>query len=223
MFIDKKEALRYMGYRGQEMDESMQNLLDVCIDEINNISKSSFTYQTYDIERSEEGLCLKGTTLILRGKSICEHLSNSGKCAVMAATLGLEVDKRIDFYSKTDLTKGLVFDACAAAAIEALCDITQKEIEEKAKAMNLIITQRYSPGYGDFPIDLQKEIARVLKTYEKIGLAVNEFSIMIPRKSVTAFIGMQSESCNIKTHRCSRCEDKNCMYRKDRDDNEQSN
>jgi cobalamin-dependent methionine synthase I len=138
----------------------------------------------------------------------------------MAVSLGLEVDKHIAFYSRTDLTKGLIFDACAVAAVEALCDMVQEEIEEKAKSMGLVITSRYSPGYGDFPIDLQKEIAEVLKTYKKIGLAVNEHSLMIPRKSVTAVIGMQSEGCKVKSHKCSECEDKYCLYRKDRDDNE---
>jgi len=138
----------------------------------------------------------------------------------MAVTLGLEADKRISFYSRTDLTKGLIFDACATAAAEALCDIVQEEIEAKAKVMGLKTTKRYSPGYGDFSIDIQKEIARVLKTYEKIGLAVNECSIMIPRKSVTAVIGMQTEGCGTKSHECGSCKDKDCMFRKDGNDDE---
>lgn len=220
MHIDKKEALRYMGYRGQSINDNMEGLLNDCIAEVMDISEKSFVYEVFDIERVEEGLCLKETTLILKGEDIQEHLAKSAKCAVMAVTLGLEVDKRIAFYSRTDLTRGLIFDACAAAAVEALCDTTQEEIEAKAKTMGLEITSRYSPGYGDFPIDLQKEIAKVLKTHKMIGLAVNEYSIMIPRKSVTAVIGMQSEGCSIKSHKCGDCEDKHCLYRKDRDDDE---
>jgi cobalamin-dependent methionine synthase I len=138
----------------------------------------------------------------------------------MAVTLGLEADRQIAFYTKTDLTKALVFDACAAAAVEALSDMVQDEIAVKAKTIGLEITARFSPGYGDFSIGIQREIVRVLKTYEKIGLGVNESSIMIPRKSVTAFIGMQSEKCSEKSHECDRCEDKNCLYRKDSDNDE---
>lgn len=215
MYIDKKEALRYMGYRGQEMDNALQNLLDICIDEVKTVSKESFTYEIFDIERSSEGLYIKGTTLLLRGKDIERHLSKAEKCAVMAVTLGLETDRSIAFYSRTDLTKGIIFDACAAAAVESLCDDVQYEIGTKTKAMGLEMTQRYSPGYGDFSIDVQKEITRVLKTYEKIGLGVNESSIMIPRKSVTAVIGMQKESCVTEGHKCINCKDKNCLYRED--------
>ena len=217
MFIDKKEALRYMGYSGQSIDDNLQQLLDACISEVMNISKKSFVYEIFDIDRTGEGLCLKGTTLTLSGEDIHAHLSKAEKCAVMAVTLGLEVDKRISLYSKTDLTKGLIFDACAAAAVESLCDMVQGEIEAEAKSMGLEITTRYSPGYGDFSIEIQKEIAKVLKTYSRIGLSVNESSIMIPRKSVTAFIGIQREKCNEKNHKCKDCKDKHCMFRKDGD------
>ncbi len=220
MYVDKKEALRYMGYSGQKIDDNIQKLLDDCIDEVMDISKESFLYEIFDIERTGEGLHLKGSTIILRGEAINAHLAEAERGVVMAATLGLQVDRRIDFYSKTDLTRGLVFDACAAAAVESLCDMVQGEIAAKAETMGLEITSRYSPGYGDFSIGIQKEIAKVLRTYEKIGLSVNESSIMIPRKSVTAVIGMQVGKCSVKSNKCKSCESKYCLYRKVGDDNE---
>ncbi|HWR62398.1 MAG TPA: methionine synthase [Clostridia bacterium] len=220
MRIDKKEALRYMGYRGQEIDHAMQDLLEACMEEVRSVSRENYTYRIFDIERKPEGLYLKGTTLLLRGSDIEVHLEKSVKCAVMAVSLGLEIDKRLSFYSRTDLTRSLVFDACAAAAVEALCDEVQERIEAEAGELGLQITARFSPGYGDFSIDIQKELIRTLKTYEKFGLGVNESSIMIPRKSVTAVIGMQEESCGTRGHKCISCDDKNCAYRKDVDENE---
>lgn len=215
MYIDRKEALRYMGYRGQKLDHETERLLDECIEEILSISKNSYVYDVFDIERQEEGMYLKGTKLFLEGEAIREHLSKARECAVMAVTLGLEVERRIALYTKTELTKGLVFDACAAAAVESLCDLVQDEIKSKAEVMGLEITGRFSPGYGDFPIEMQKEIISVLKAYERIGLSVNESSVMIPRKSVTAVIGLQQESCGSQTSGCDCCKDINCRYRKD--------
>lgn len=217
MKIVKKEVLRYLGYRGQKIDDSLAGLLDECVSEVRTVSNLGFTYEIYDIEGNEEGLCLKGTTLILRGRDIHSNLAKAEKCAVMAVTLGLEVDRRIDFYTRADLTKGLIFDACATAAVESCCDIVQEEIKARAKIMGLETTSRFSPGYGDFYIGIQKEIVRALKTYEKIGLSVNESSIMIPRKSVTAIIGMQNEGCDTVECKCGSCEDKYCSYRRDRD------
>lgn len=220
MYIDRNEALRYMGYRGQRLDANTEKLLEACADEVMSISKKSCVYEIFDIERKEEGICLKGTTLVLAGEDINAHLSKAEKCALMAVTLGLEVDRRIAYYSKTDLAKGLIFDACAAAAVEALCDTVQDEIVLKAGAIGLEATSRYSPGYGDFDIAIQKEICKLLKTYERVGLSVNDSSIMIPRKSVTAVIGLQKEKCSDKGHKCKNCDNRYCLYRKDVYDNE---
>ncbi|MGE5676679.1 MAG: hypothetical protein ACM3ZR_01325 [Pseudomonadota bacterium] len=220
MYIDKKEVLRYMGYRGQEMDKALLELLDSCIEEVQTVSRKDYIYEVFDIERSGSELCLKGTALSLPGKDIARHLSKSDKCVVMAATLGLETDRRIALYSRTDLTRGIVFDASAGVAIESLCDEVQEEVAAKARTMGLEITQRFSPGYGDLPIDIQGDLTRVLKAYERIGLGVNENSVMIPRKSVTALIGMQKEGCASKEHKCTNCDNKNCLYRKDEDNGE---
>jgi len=215
MYIDKKEVLRYMGYSGQSIDSNLLQLLDACISEVMNISKKSSVYEVFDIDRTGEELRMKGTTLALRGEDINKHLLKAEKCAVMAVTLGLEVDRRIACYSKTDLTKGLIFDACATSAVESLCDMVEGEIGSYAKSIGFEITARYSPGYGDFPLDVQKDIIKVLKTYERMGLCVNHSSIMIPRKSVTAFIGMQHGECGEKNHKCISCSNKHCVFRKD--------
>jgi len=220
MFIDKKEALRYMGYRGQEMDEKLKALLDDCIQEVKAASRECFTYEIFDIERRPEGLRLAGTTLLLGGRDIGLHLAESRKCALMAVSLGLEIDRRLSIYSRTDLTRSLVFDACAAAAVEALCDEVQERVRSEAADIGLQITTRFSPGYGDLSIDIQRDIVRTLKTYEKFGLGVNGSSLMIPRKSVTAVIGLQSGDCSAREHKCISCEDKTCIYRRDGDENE---
>ncbi len=220
MLIDKKEALRYMGYRGQEMDAKLKGLLEACIEEVTAASREYFTYEIFDIERKPEGLQLAGTTLLLVGNDIAAHLAKSGKCALMAVSLGLEIDRRLSLYSRTDLTRSIVFDACAASAVEALCDEVQERIRSEAAGLGLNITTRFSPGYGDLSIGIQREIVRTLKTYEKFGLGVNESSLMIPRKSVTAVIGLQNGDCGTREHKCISCEDKNCIYRRDGDENE---
>jgi cobalamin-dependent methionine synthase I len=109
----------------------------------------------------------------------------------MAVTLGNLVDAKIRYYEKFNLTKALILDACATVIIESACDEIQEEIKKEALKTNKGITYRYSPGYGDFPIDIQKKILDILEAQKKIGLSVTEDSILIPRKSVTAVIGFQ--------------------------------
>lgn len=215
MEIDKEEVLRYLGYKNQKIDESILHLIQVCCEEILDICKESFVYEIFDIERKNDQIFLLGTTLVLVDVDIINHLASSKKCLIMAATLGTAVDSKIAYYSRFDITKGLIMDACATTAIENLCDELQTEIMEKALVDNLHITNRYSPGYGDFSLKNQGDILNILQAYKKIGLSVTESSIMIPRKSVTALIGL-SEIAAIKSKdKCSGCKNKDCSFRKD--------
>ena len=215
MEIDKKEVLRYLGYKSQKIDKNMTDLIDVCAKEIIDISKASSVYEIFDIERKNDNLFLLGSTLVLKDKDIKDLLINSHRCIVMAATLGTAVDSKLAYYSRFNITKSVIMDACASTAIEYVCDELQNEIMINALKDNLYITTRYSPGYGDFAIENGAEILNVLDAYKKIGLSITENSIMLPRKSVTALIGL-SRTKNSKKHTgCANCKNVDCEFRKD--------
>lgn len=214
MEIDKSEVLRYLGYKNQHIDEKLTELIDECIGEVIDISERKYIYNIFDIKEENEGILLLNTVLYLKGKDIYKHLNSSEGCALMAVTLGLEMDKRIAFYSKFNITKAVIMDACASTAVEALCDIVQCEIGEAAAKSGLYITKRFSPGYGDFSVEHQRGILNVLDCERKIGLTLTDSFLMLPRKSVTAVIGL-GRSSNIKScEKCMVCNMKNCIYRK---------
>ena len=76
--------------------------------------------------------------------------------------------------------------AIGTERVEALCDAFQAEIA----AAETSIAPRFSPGYGDFPLDCQKDIFAVLDC-GSIGLTLNSNLFMTPSKSVTAVIGVR--------------------------------
>ena len=218
MKIDQQEVLRYLGYRNQRLDEAMEMLIAKCLVEIKAVLRKDVVYNTYNLEKQGNHVKLISTNLIFPSKDLSKRLQYSDRCALMAATLGLETDQRIASYSRLDLTKGIVMDACATAAIEALCDEAQAEIRRTAAREGYAITNRYSPGYGDLSITHQKDILEVLKAYTRIGLTVNENYIMLPRKSVTALIGLEKREARTEKaaakDKCDGCQAENCRYRK---------
>jgi cobalamin-dependent methionine synthase I len=80
-------------------------------------------------------------------------------------------------------------DALASAAIEALCDGIQAELAAELPE-GYYLTGRFSCGYGDLPLEIQPEILAVLNTQKTIGLFCNQNNILLPRKSVTAVMGV---------------------------------
>lgn len=213
-----REVLRYLGYKNQVLDENTKVLIDECINEIQDIAKESYVYKLYDIDKTESSIKFINTNVLLTGKDILKHLKHSSRCGVMAVTLGTSVDFKIRYYEKIDLTKAVIMDACAAAAVESLCDMVEEKIKEEAFSEGFGITYRYSPGYGDLPIELQHDILELLETYKKIGLTASENSILLPRKSVTAIIGFQDLQIKTKHPGCRVCNNfEFCEFRKEGD------
>ena len=50
---------------------------------------------------------------------------------------------------------------------------------------------RFSPGYGDFPLDFQRDIFATMSLAKNIGITLNNSLLMSPSKSVTAVIGIE--------------------------------
>lgn len=79
----------------------------------------------------------------------------------------------------------------------------------------MYLTGRYSPGYGDWPIGVQPRIAALLDTPRRIGLCVTGTCLMLPRKSITAALGLSRTPVTGRRAGCAHCalRDK-CEYRK---------
>lgn len=188
--INKDEVLRYLGYRNQYLDQQTDGLIDECMEEMRSLIKAKHVYRLFDIDRKNEEIHLKETNLSLQGKDIKNHLKYSHQCILMAVTLGNNVDSKIRYYEKVSMTKALILDACATTAIEEICDEICLDIEKTINKENKALTSRFSPGYGDLPIDVQNIFLSVLGAQKAIGLTASSHSILIPRKSVTAVVGV---------------------------------
>ncbi len=186
--IDEKKALKYLRYNARYIDGITSKVLKESIAELKDIGQAKYVYSTFDITTGN-GTVNFDDQLTVYSNSLTKLYRNSVKATIFAATIGFEVEKRIRYYSKTDLSKAVIFDACAGVYIESLCDYINDEIKENASKEGYGTTYRFSPGYGDFPILYQAQILNLLNAEKHIGLLANESHILLPRKSVTAFIG----------------------------------
>lgn len=214
--INKEEVLRYLGYKGQDIDGNLTNTIEECREEIKKIITPRVVYSYKNIKSSDDGVEVITTNLILKGNDIKEHLKNSTECVLMAVTLGNEIERQTRLYEKTNLTKALILDACATTVVEEVCDIVENSVKEKAILSGMNITFRYSPGYGDLPLDVQNSFLRALEAQKKIGLTVSENNLLFPRKSVTAIIGIVNSGIEKKKKSCKECSNyENCSFKRE--------
>ncbi|GAB6087576.1 methionine synthase [Alkaliphilus crotonatoxidans] len=211
--LRKSEVLRYLGYRDQALDRELTQMIDSCMEEMEQATKAFYVYQTFQIQHQNDGIKLVNTRLILKGAAIASHLKGCSQCVMMAATLGVGVDLKIKRYQHTDMTRAVILDACASEAIEVLCDHAESVIKNGA-APGSYLTGRFSPGYGDLSVELQPELIKLLEADKKIGLTVTDHHFLVPRKSVTACIGISKDPTK-KVAGCEGClQYQHCSYRK---------
>ncbi len=212
---EKQEILRYLGYQGQTIDPQTNALISRSLEEMQFAIKPRYTYGIFALQEQNGNVFLPECNFTLPGDDIARHLCGCKKAVLLAVTLGIEADNLIRVSQTEAMSRAVVLDACATELTEKLCDTAEKELQCIAKKENLFLTGRYSPGYGDFPISVQKQIGEILDTTRKIGLSITEHSLMIPRKSVTSIIGF-TEQIPKKIRSCDSCKMKGrCHFQKE--------
>ena len=150
-----------------------------------------------------------------QGSDIQRHLAGCTEAVLLAVTLGPGADAQIRRAGVGDVAAGAASDALASVLAEQAADAAEARLRALAAAEGMYLTGRYSPGYGDWPIGVQPRIAALLDTPRRIGLCVTDTCLMLPRKSITAALGLSRTPVTGRRAGCAHCalRDK-CEYRK---------
>ncbi|MBE6562664.1 MAG: hypothetical protein E7660_02890 [Ruminococcaceae bacterium] len=203
-YIDRGEALRFMGMK-EAPEGRFLELLAECEREVARLAEPRYTYKVFDKDALSD---------VLLGEDIKEHLEGCEKVIVFAATLGLEIDRYINRLQVLEMASAVAADAVASACIEGFC--READAELSAAFAPLHLTWRFSPGYGDFPIELQRKLLTLIEADKRIGLHVTESCMLLPVKSVTAVIGVSDKPVKKDRQSCAVCKMKDtCAFRKE--------
>jgi 5-methyltetrahydrofolate--homocysteine methyltransferase len=211
VFIDETEALRYMGYR-MAPDAHALSALRAQISEISPRLEPKAVYRAFEIERVEGGIALRGSAVWLKGQNIAALLEGCGRAVLLAVTLGPEADAILRRAQVRDLFTALAADACLTAAVERAADELEEEIRREFAPCAL--TMRFSPGYGDLPLETQRELLAALNAYRRIGVSLGESLLVTPQKSVSAIIGIGGREGREGERGCGSCAARDCAYRR---------
>lgn len=207
--LDRSEILMYLNTA--QLDGALSEMLDECTDTLCKTVQPRTVYRVLDVVHDEKGVCIGGLRLL--GDDIALHLSGCEKAVLLAATLSAPVDALIRRAEVTDMTRALMYDAIAGAAVERVCNDLEAEI--KAKYPYPYYTARFSAGYGDFPIAQQGELIKLVDAPRKIGLTVTAAHTLLPLKSVTAVMGMSHQPVKDARRFCCGNDCGECPYHDD--------
>ncbi|WP_350454780.1 vitamin B12 dependent methionine synthase [Slackia heliotrinireducens] len=202
---DKSETLRYLGYAGQSVDAALDARIDQVIAHCEATSQPRFVHRTFPLEFSSEGVKPVGAALVLKGEDIRRHLEGARACALLACTLGLANERELARMKAVGPVDALVYSCAGSSLVERVADACEAEIVAQAADAGLHANWRYSPGYGDFPLEIQSAFVRALGADKMLGITVTDTDLLIPSKSVTAVIGLFDEVPANWKRNCDTC------------------
>lgn len=219
-----EEALRYIGMPQKKYQlehegnivwsrEEMIEKVEQGFKKLEQIAIPRVLYQRLSVNKTDEEVTLEGTLCKIKSRDLVKLLAHSKSCVIMAATLGLEVDRQIGLRQRMDMLDALVLDVCASVLIDKICDDVEVELVKELSELDYL-TMRFSPGYGDVPLEASGDFLDILMAPKKIGLSLTKSQMLVPTKSITAIIGISDRKEN-RQKSCGTCNlVKTCAYRK---------
>ena len=200
--IPLREVLHFLGWRGTPVDAPLlaqiRDLCDLAVREV----RPRMAERRFPL--APDG-SLAGTSMTPKGNDVRAMLAPCREAVLLAATLGAESERLLLRMQAKDAAQALLLDAVLSAAIEAVLDAREEAMRRELAAQGRYLTDRFSPGYGDMPLAQMREICEVLGAQRAIGLTVSAGGVMIPRKSVTAILGISDVPVARRPAGCEGC------------------
>lgn len=212
--VDRALVLPLLGYRTQTLPAPVESLLKATLRKARGFYKPQGIYEIYPLKQATpQGRVVFGEGYIFQSTGIARLLRSAEALALFIVTIGpfLE-DEAAELAQKGEITQSLLLEAVGSAAAEALAQKMQEHIEAEARQQGWKATLRYSPGYCDWDLTQQKVLFSALAG-EAIGVTLNPQCIMIPRKSISALIGL-GKAVDTGFSLCRDCTVEGCRARR---------
>lgn len=212
MELNIEEALRYLG-AGAGAPPSLRRETERMAARLTAALRPRYVYRVFPLVREGDAFLLSGSGVTLTGRSARTMLAQCGRAALLACTLGAGFDAMLRAEQARGMDGAVILDACGGAWVEAGCNAAEEEL--RGKLPGAYLTDRFSPGYGDLPLELQPAVCSALDAERRIGIHVSESFLINPVKSVTAVIGISDRPQMARIRGCAFCSmNKTCALRK---------
>ena len=189
-----KEIRRYAGIRGAAeqggdaaAEGEMDAVLQGCLSQVGQL-RCRGVWRVFPILKAGPALDLGFT--VTESRSLSAFLGDCEAVVLLAMTAGMEMDRLIAGAAARSPLRELMMHAIGAERVETACDAFERELERTRGPGR--VKGRFSPGYGDVPLSMQRFVFQTLGCEKNAGIYLNEATLlMTPSKSVTALVGLR--------------------------------
>ncbi len=215
--IDPQGVLRLQGYR-RSSDLPTREVLAILQDamaEARHMLQPRWVYREFVVESVDLVRCRlqEGSELLIH--QIPERWGPIITLGLAVCTIGEAIEHRIEsLFAEREFPLAYMLDSLGSVAAEALAEGFLRQLCADRLAQGLKVTPRESPGYMRWPIEEQRKVFALLPA-DTIGVGLNPYCIMTPRKSISFAVGIGPEAKMGRTPSpCQSCDMRNCAYRR---------
>lgn len=164
-----------------EFYDNLERQIAECEKEVLRFSSLRTVYRILPVKELEP---------VIIGNDIRRLLEGCGEAVLVAITLGERLERHMMTEEVRDMSKAYILDVCASLAVESAANSFEDSLRSSLLPQGKYLTNRYSPGYGDLPLTVQKTLLDMLNAHRSIGLTLTPANLMVPRKSISAVLGI---------------------------------
>ena len=143
----------------------------------------------FEVTRGDDGEVRIGGHLRTASRSLRERLEGCPRAVLFAATIGPALEEWVrTLNDEGEMTRALLADAVGSSAAISLGTAFEAAVVQEFRDLGLLPTRRYAPGYGDFELECQAPLMRMVEAH-RIGITLTEDYLMLPGKSISGVVG----------------------------------
>ena len=147
------------------------------------------------------------------GHQVCSYIKECDCVALFLCTAGHLFRRQYEAYNRQgDILEAYLVDALGSLTVENAMDRIHEALAGEMASHGLRITNRYSPGYCNWPVTDQVNLFALVGA-NPTGISLNDSCLMSPIKSVSGLIGIGAKARR-RAYGCAVCQSKTCIYRK---------
>ncbi len=182
-----------LGYdkKRTELSDEMHDEVEKLINKAENTLSLTGAYRIMGVAQIDTPRVILGDGTILSGVKLSELMKDCDQALIMLATGGSKIMELINrLQTEGKMSEAVVIDAAASEITDSVLDMVMLHVGQMLRNKGRVLTKmRFSPGYGDFDIEQQKELYRLMNG-ESFGMTLNEACLLLPEKSVLAIAGI---------------------------------
>ncbi|MBA7643721.1 hypothetical protein ES703_51453 [subsurface metagenome] len=212
--IDSQQVLHNIGY-GTDYEPSarIESLVNEYVENTCHLIEPSYSYVIRGISSVKGSRVVIEGSFTFRSEVVAQLVEQCEKVALFIATIGSRLEEMVCHLAEDELVlQAAVLDAIGSGVTETVADFVQGKIGKVARAQELYISRRFSPGYCDWDISQQKMVFRAMNG-DSAGVHLTKGYLMLPQKSISGIIGIGSREVE-DYNPCKMCDKQDCVGRR---------